>query len=216
MKSFSARAAASASARRRASLRLSELLDKNDAELDMLGQKLRTRVQQIMLTANALYPVYLLIDEIESLPGMGALLAQYLPEGSEGALGGWDGGPAIGAWAAANAAEKLEELVLDGAAEGTPPHGDVLSALNRLKALAPKLDIITENLSRELAHQVNPEIAGVYFCASRPIGRSGRRVPAFAGALVSRVLPSAPLPQPFSGIPVSAGGRIALMAAGCC
>lgn len=194
------------------SLRLSELLDKNDAELDMLGQKLRTRVQQIMLTANALYPVYLLVEEIESLPGMGALLAQYLPEGSEGALGGWDGGPAIGAWAAANAAEKLEELVLDGAAEGTPPHGDVLSALNRLKALAPKLDIITENLSRELAHQVNPEIAGVYFCASRPIGRSGRRVPAFAGALVSRVLPSAPLPQPFSGIPVSAGGRIALMA----
>lgn len=194
------------------SLRLADLLDRNDAELDMLGQRLRTRVQQIMLTANALYPVYILVEEIENMPGIGALLTQYLPDGSEGALGGWDGGPSIGALAAANAADRLEEFVLDGAAEGTPPHGDVLSALNGIRALAPKLDIITENLSRELAHQVNPEIAGVYFCASRPLGRNGRRTPPFVGSLLSRVLPAAPLPRPFSGIPVSAGGRIALMA----
>ena len=195
------------------SLHLSDMLGKNDAALDMLGQRLRTRVQQIMLTANALYPVYVLVEEIEDMPGMRQLLMQYMPDdGSEGALGGWSGGPPIGALVAANAADRLEELVLDGAAEGTPPHGDVLSALNGIRALAPKLDIITENLSRELAHQVNPEIAGVFFCASRPLGRNGRRTPPFVGSLVSRVLPAAPLPRPFSGIPVSAGGRIALMA----
>ena len=88
----------------------------------------------------------------------------------------------------------------------------MLSALNRLKSLAPKLG---HNNGKPLARaraSGQSRDRGVYFCASRPLGRGGRRVPAFAGALVSRVLPSAPLPQPFSGMPVSAGGRIALMA----
>ncbi|MCC8058677.1 type VI secretion protein IcmF/TssM N-terminal domain-containing protein [Cloacibacillus sp.] len=191
-------------------LRFSAIEEMSESELGDLGQRLRTRVNQIMLTANAMYPVYILIEEIESLPGMSALLTQYLPE-TEGLLGGWaESWP--GKWAAESAAARLEELILDGAAEGTPPHGDMLAALGRLKAAAPKLDILADAISRELSHQVNPEIVGIYFCSSCPVGRGPRRRPAFVGEFISRILPAAPLPQPFSGIPVGAGGKMALMA----
>ncbi|OUO93840.1 type VI secretion protein IcmF/TssM N-terminal domain-containing protein [Cloacibacillus sp. An23] len=192
-------------------LRAPELEAMSDFEADALGQDLRGRLHQIMMTANALYPVYILVEEIESLPGMGALLSRCLPDGPEGALGGWSA-CAPGGRAAEAAAGKLETFLLDGAARGAAPHGDMLTALRRLRGLAPKLDILTENLSRELSHQVNPEIAGVFFCASRPSGRGEHRRPAFAGEFVSRVLLAAPQPRPFTGIPVGAGGKTALMA----
>ncbi len=177
------------------------------AELDAFGQRLRTRLSQIMLAANAVYPVYILVEGIESILGMEALLTQFAG-GAEGLpLGGWDGGFAA-AWLAA---ERLEDFILDGAVGGTPPHGDMLAALSRLKGLAPKLGTLSENISRDLAHQAAPDFAGVFFCASRPASGNSHR-PAFAGEFLSRVLPASPRPRPFSGIPVSAGGKIAVMA----
>lgn len=192
-------------------LKLAALESMDDSELEALGHRLRARVQQISLTADALYPVYILVDGLENLPGMGALLAQFPSESVEGPLGGWSDGQDVGAAATMDAVERLEGLVLDEAANGAPPYGDALKSLNRLKALASKLGALTECLSRELSHQVNPQIAGVYFCASGAARRGARSGPAFAGGFVSRILLSAPAPQPFCGIPVSAGGRLAIM-----
>lgn len=191
-------------------LHLPELLAMTDAEAASCGARLRARAQQIMLTANALFPLYILVDSIETLPGMSALIARYLPHEREGVLGGWTDDPAIGAAASEAAAEKLESLVLSGAAEGSFPHGETLSAILAIKSLAPKLDVLADFLSRKLAHQVNPQIAGIYFCATGGAGRDGGR-PAFASDFISRVLPASPLPRLFGGIQVSAGGKAALM-----
>ncbi len=195
------------------SLRLSLIQNMSDSELVALGIRLRTRVQQIMMTGNADYPVYILAEDLESLPGMAAVLSQVIAETSEGLLGGWCASPedGLGVWAAEHAAEKLEESLLDAAADGLLPRGDQLTALNSLRAIGPKLEIVTESLSRELSHQVSPKIAGIYFCSQRAVGQGARRRPAFVSDLTSKILPAVPQPRPFTGMPIAAGAKIALM-----
>lgn len=194
-------------------LSLSDLEKRSDEELAALGQRLRSRVQQVMLSLNRRYPVHVLIQDMESLPGMNDVTAVVPSAKFDQPLGlvlKEDAGRS-GQRAADAAADALEDAVRTAAAGGDLPHGDMLKAIRELRLFGEKLDIVLEGLTREVAHQVSPLLSGVFFCRSSA-AEGGH--PGFLGGVLSRVLPSSEHPAALSGgLPFYASTKVVLMTA---
>ena len=194
-------------------LSLSDLEKRSDEELAVLGQRLRSRSQQVMLSLNRRYPVYVFVQGLESLPGMNEVMSvmpSAMLDQPLGLLLAEEKGGA-GRLCADSAARTLENAVRTAAAGGELPHGDMLKALRDLRLFGERLEIVLEGLTREVAHQVTPILRGVFFCPS-PSAEDGR--PKFMSGLLSRVLPSSAKPTALSGgLPFYASTKVVLMTA---
>ncbi|MDO5483675.1 MAG: type VI secretion protein IcmF/TssM N-terminal domain-containing protein [Desulfovibrionaceae bacterium] len=195
-------------------LSLPELGALSDEELCGLGQRLRSRVQQTMLALGRHYPVFVLVEGLESLPGMEDVLQTVDPSDQDMPLGLMLGEEVEGAGrlAADAAARFLEQAVRAAAASGNDPHGDMLKALREIRLFGDRLELVLENLYRDTSHQVTPLLRGVFFCQSQPSNQARR--PAFIGGLLSRVLQQAgPAAGISGGLPFQAATKIMIMAA---
>ncbi len=192
-------------------LSIPDIARRSGEELAVLGRNLRAKVQQLMLTLNRRYPVYVLIQGIESLPGMDRIL-DIVPAGEfNTVLGEMHCAPASMSTAAEAAALRLEDMIRDAAAGEHQPEGDMLEALRSLRALGGKLQLVTGQLSREVAHQVQIRLDGVCFCQGES---TEGRPPAFLTGLLSHVLPSSVSPAPLThGLPFVANTRACVMGA---
>ena len=193
-------------------LSVSDLSAQSDEDLAVLGQHLRSRTQQVMLSLNRRYPVYVLVQGLESLPGMRDVLDVVSPSSLDMPLGLLSAGSARAGYRAADAAAAdLEKAVRTAAAGGRLPHGDMLQAIRDLRLFGSRLDTVLEHLTREVAHQVPPLLNGVFFCENA--SNEGRR-PGFLTAVLSRVLPAAAQPGSLSsGLPFCASTKVVLMTA---
>ena len=192
-------------------LSITDIARRSSEELAVLGRNLRTRVQQLMLAMNRRYPVYVLLQGIESLPGMDKILDIVPASEFNTALGEAHHAPASMSTAAETAALRLEDMIRDAAAGEHQPEGDMLEALRSLRTLGGKLHLVTEQLSREVAHQVQLQLDGVCFCQGES---TEGRPPAFLTGLLSHVLPSSVSPAPLMrGLPFVANTRACLMGA---
>ncbi|MBR5733914.1 MAG: hypothetical protein IKX79_00025, partial [Desulfovibrionaceae bacterium] len=192
-------------------LSAADIARRSGEELAVLGRNLRANVQQLMLTLNRRYPVYVLVQELESLPGMDRILEIVPANEFNTVLGDLRPGADNARAAAEAAALRLEDMVREAAAGEHQPEGDMLEALLSLRALGDKLQLFMEQLSREAAHQVRPQVDGICFCQGE--GAEGQR-PGFLTALLSYVLPSTAHAAPLTrGLPFVAGTRVCLMGA---
>ena len=195
-------------------LDMADLAGQDQDSLTVLGQNLRSRIQQLMLTLNRSFPVYVLVQGLDSLPGMDGVTAVLDPTERDAALGLYspDGlAGTEGHLATLAAADRLEEQIRTAAAEGKLPRGDMLQTLDRLKGFGEHLQLLLEYLGRELTHQATPFLCGVYFC--RCSSPEHPRADFLAG-LLSSVLPATPAAVTLSGgLPFVASTRILLMSA---
>lgn len=178
------------------------------------GQRLRSRVQQVMLTLSRRFPVYVLVQDMERLPGM-AELGRRLPINSTDApLGCLLDRPeaAPGAHAAAHAVAALKDAICVAAEADVPPHGDELLALEQLAALGDRLDVLLEQAFKDLPHQARPVLRGVHFAHSRSLAghnadtfffneednapSSNLQRPRFLSDLLTHVIPGDAFPTP--------------------
>ena len=194
-------------------LSVDDLIGNSDEAFSVLGQRLRSRVQQVMLTLNRRYPVYVLVQGLESMPGMDDILDVVEPSALDMPLGLLlaNDMEEAGRRAAASAAQSLEEAVRSAAAEGRLPHGDMLKGIRELRFFGDKLELAIENLTREVAHQMTPLLRGVFFCQFRS---GGEKRPGFLAEVLARILPAAGQPKALSGgLPFYASTKIVLMTA---
>ncbi|MBR4747408.1 MAG: hypothetical protein IK061_08460, partial [Desulfovibrio sp.] len=145
-------------------LSVADISRRSDEELAALGRQLRTRTQQLMLTLNRRYPVYVLVEGIDALPGMDKILDVVPADDFDAVLGQMQHTPASARAAAEEAAARLEDMVRAASVDGRQPEGDMLEALRCLRALGDRLHLTMEHFSREVAHQTQPLLAGVCFC----------------------------------------------------
>lgn len=139
------------------------------------GQRLRQRLQQVMLTLSRRYPVYVCVQDMECLPGMGDLSARLPVQITDCPLGSLLNEsltPAqAGTQAIAAACFWLRTAIDDAAAKDIRPQGDELLALEELGALTAPMHTVLEQAFRTMPHQVSPLLRGVFFCqteAGRP------------------------------------------------
>ncbi len=192
-------------------LSVADIAGRGREGLAVLGRDLRTKVQQLMLTMDRRFPVHVLVQGIESLPGMDRILDIVPANEFNAVLGEAGHGPVNARAAAYAAAMHLEDMIRDAAAGGHQPAGDMLEALRSLRALGDDLQMVMEQLSREIAHQVRLELDGVCFCQG---GDAGGQRPAFLMDLLSYELPSSVHAAPLTrGLPFVAGTRACLLGA---
>ncbi|MBO4300361.1 MAG: hypothetical protein J5861_02035 [Desulfovibrio sp.] len=192
-------------------LSVADISRRSEEELAALGRQLRTKTQQLMLTMNRSYPVYVLVEGIEALPGMDRIL-DIVPAGDfNSVLGQAQHASASARAAAEEAAARLEDMVRAASVDGRQPEGDMLEALRSLRALGDRLHLALEQISREVAHQTRPLLAGICFCQGE--NTAGQR-PAFLTGLLSYVLPSSTHAAPLTrGLPFVANTRVCVMGA---
>ncbi|MBE6442273.1 MAG: hypothetical protein E7022_08115 [Desulfovibrio desulfuricans] len=192
-------------------LSVADISRRSDEELAVLGRQLRTRAQQLMLTLNRRYPVHVLVEELEALPGMDTILDVVPADNFDAVLGRAGQAPTDARAAAEAAAARLEEILRAESVAGRQPEGDMLEALRSLRALGDRLHLALEQISREVAHQAQPQLAGVSFCQGA--GAEGQR-PAFLTSLFSYVLPASAHAVPLMrGLPFVANTRACVMGA---
>ena len=201
------------------------LLALDNEGLRDLGLTLRGQAQQLMLSLNRRHPLIILVQGLEDLPGMDEVLPLVGPEALDAPLGlvlRAEEAEEAGLRAAEAAASRLEEAIRVAAAAGDAPKGDMLRALDALRALGLRLQTALDHLFRDIAHQARPEARGVFFCESRRHNRAdpdqgqpgdaGR--PRFLSGLLGSVLPGLPHPPGLrGGLPFVASTRALLMAA---
>ncbi|MBR4741718.1 MAG: hypothetical protein IK079_02305, partial [Desulfovibrio sp.] len=168
-------------------LSVSDISHHSPEELAKLGRMLRNHVQQFILSLNHNYSIYVLVEGLESLPGMNDILSMVPAEDFDSILGQTDGISPDARTAAKLAVQRLENLLANASAEGHTPHGDMLEALRSLHDLGEKLHSVLEQVSRDIVHQINSSFAGISFCQGKI---SDAQRPAFLTGLVSYVLPS--------------------------
>lgn len=132
------------------------------------GQRLRRRLQQVMLTLNHRFPVYVCVQDIESLPGMIELSSRLPVSVTDAPLGCLLSASLSPTQAVAQATDtacfRLREAMQDAAVGEVLPHGDELLALETLSELSAPLQSLLEQGFRDLPHQVSPLLRGVFFC----------------------------------------------------
>ena len=188
-----------------------DISQRSPEELANLGRVLRSHVQQLQLSLNRSYSVYVLVEGIDSLPGMADILSIVPTEDFDTVLGQTEDGASNAKDAADLACRRLEVLLAQTAADGRPPRADMLEALCSLRALADKLHTLLEQVSRDVAHQIQSPFAGIAFCQG---SASNLQRPAFLTGLLSYILPNQAHSQPLTrGLPFLASTRTCVFAA---
>lgn len=192
-------------------LSTADISHRSDEELAALGRQLRTRTQQLMLTLNRRYPIYVLVEGIDALPGMDKILNIVPANDFDAVLGHMQHDQASARDAAEEAAARMEDIVRAASVDGRQPEGDMLEALRSLRALGGRLHLAMEQISREVVHQTRPLLAGVCFCQG---GNTTGQRPAFLTGLLSYVLPASTPAAPLTrGLPFVANTRVCVMGA---
>lgn len=159
---------------------------------------LRSHLQQVMLIFNKRLPAYVLVRDMEELPG-GAELARRLPaslgEQPLGRLFSIDPCETTpGTQAADCAADTLEYALQSTSLDGIPPHGDELGLPLAMRHLGRKLDVLLECAFRTLPHQITPRLRGLFFgCTRTASGQTApltAHLPASSGDVAPLATPS--------------------------
>lgn len=149
-----------------------ELLAGTPDVLRAKGQRLRGRLQQVMLTLSRRFPVYVCVQDMESLPGMRELGARLPVAVTDAPLGCLIEAELSSFQAVTRAAEeavtRLREAIRDTAAD-VPPHGDELLALEAPVRVGEALQVLLEPAFRLVPHQATPLLRGVFFCHTEPL-----------------------------------------------
>lgn len=172
----------------------------SESALATEGLTIRSKVQQLMLTMNRTFPVYVLAEGLESIAGMPDILEAVPIKDNAAILFGSNAHEA-----AHNAKVHLEAIIRDHAVACASPKGDMLKAVAAIGDMGDKLHRSVEPIFREIVHTAKPALAGVAFCA--------RSEPSFLSGILTRVLPTLPPPPPVTiGLPFMAKTRLAIMA----
>ncbi|MCR4666834.1 MAG: hypothetical protein K5657_06020 [Desulfovibrio sp.] len=189
---------------------VNDLQGRSREGLSTLGRSLRMKIEQLMLTMGRCYPVYALVQGIESLSGMQDIISVLPAEEYDTALGLVESPSADAREAAACAVRRLEDVLQKNAVEGRLPSSDMLLGLHSLREFGERLAPLFEQLVLSVSHKVSPFLCGIAFCQ----GQSGSSRPAFLTGLLSYVLPKVPRPLPLSGgLPFLANTRVMIMGA---
>ncbi len=136
------------------------------------GREFRDRAQQVMLALGRRFPVYVLVQDLETLPGM-AELGERLPGSvTERPLGCLmeEAEADYGRYALERAVKSLTGAIRTAAVDGIPPHGDELAALEELPRIGECLEDVLEQVFTPVPHQAVPLLRGIFFSFSRPLG----------------------------------------------
>ena len=190
-------------------LKVADLAALGREELAAKGHLLRAKAQQIMLTLNRKYPVYILVEGLETLPGMDSILDVVPADDFDAVLGQAQTAQADARGAVEAAAKRLEDIVRDASVRERRPKGDMLEALCSLRAFGDTLKVLVEQVTRVVAHQSHVHLAGICFCQ-----REVNKRPAFLTGLISYILPTEPHPAPLTrGLPFVANTRACVLGA---
>ena len=177
--------------------------------LPALGMRLSNTVQQFLLTRRLNCPVFVLVRDLEALPGMDAvvrLLSADLLDKTPGLL--LDRPEEELAAAADRTADLLERDLQTLARDGATPQGDALHALCALRDLGPRLTRLLAPLCVPVAHQAFSPLRGLHFCFGAPLPDKGG-LPPFVSAYFSRLLPEQGFSHPLNGgLPFFAATRL--------
>lgn len=178
------------------------------------GMALANAVQQFLLCRRRSCPVFVLVRDLDALPGMDALI-RLLPDGMPGQAPGLllERPEEELPRAAGRAADMLEAGLYKQARDGVAPQGDALYALHALRELGPRLSRLLAPLCAPVAHQAFSPLRGLHFCFGAPLPEKGG-TPPFAAEYFSGLLPAQGFSRPLSGgLPFLASTRLWLFGA---
>ncbi|MDR0578066.1 MAG: hypothetical protein LBI87_11185 [Candidatus Accumulibacter sp.] len=161
-----------------------DVLAKDAVLLNEWGFQLRNALYTVMAAVNRNLPLYVLAQDMESLPGGETLLARArskgMPPGCFFALDARAGGLSWaeqGKAAAGSADAMLREAFYDDLVQGAPAGADELRFLETLKELGRQLDALFAALLQDVPRQDPVRLSGVFFCPTW----EARALPASAG-----------------------------------
>ena len=178
------------------------------------GMVMANAVQQFLLCRRRSCPVFVLVRDLDALPGMDALV-RLLPDGvPEQPLGLVLEQPEEELPRAAERAARLLEGGLQRQArDGMAPQGDALYALHGLRELGPRLSRLLAPLCAPVAHQAFSPLRGLHFCFGAPLPERGG-TPPFVSEYFAGLLPAQGFSRPLSGgLPFFASTRLWLFGA---
>lgn len=178
------------------------------------GMALANTVQQFLLSRRRSCPVFVLVRDLEALPGMETLARPLPPSLLENAPGLLLDDPETDLpHVAERAAAQLERGLQEQAVDGAPPQGDALRALCELRELGPRLTRLLSPLCTPVAHQAFSPLRGVHFCFGAPLPDKGGQPP-FVQPYFSDFLPLRGYSRPLGGgLPFFASTRLWMLGA---
>lgn len=190
------------------------LLNAGEDALPAQGMSLANAVQQFLLSRRRSCPVFVLVRDLESLPGMDTLTRILADGGAEYTPGLMLHHPEEELPAAVErVADRLERGLQRRARDGMAPQGDALLALCALRELGPRLNRLLSPLCVPVAHQAVSPLRGLHFCFGAPLPEVGG-LPPFVSAYFSHLLPAHGFSRPLSGgLPFFASTRLWLFGA---
>lgn len=190
------------------------LRDCGEDTLPALGMSLANAVQQFLLSRRRRCPVFVLVRDLESLPGMDTVTRILSDGGTEHTPGLFLNNPEEELPAAVErVADMLERDLQLRARDGMAPQGDSLLALCALRDLGPRLSRLLSPLCVPVAHQAVSPLRGLHFCFGAPLPEKGG-LPPFVSAYFSHLLPAHGFSRPLSGgLPFFASTRLWLLGA---
>lgn len=178
------------------------------------GMNLANIVQQFLLSRRRACPVFVLVRDLEALPGMEALTRLLPPAMQESTPGLVLHNPEEDLpHVTEQVAAQLERGLRAQAVDGMPPQGDALRALCDLRELGPRLTRLLSPLCSPVAHQAFSPLCGVHFCFGSPLPDKGGQPP-FVLPYFSDVLPMQGYSRPLGGgLPFFASTRLWMLGA---
>jgi type VI secretion system protein ImpL len=144
---------------------LRDLVQQSPENISCSAARIRAHIQHIALALGKNFPVYCLLEDMDELKGMQGLLEripeEYLPRFVGSLLQPQEANPAQNALA--TAAKQLRQSIDACAAHDSVPCGDDLLAVEALPALEKNLAILLDGIGGEVAHQLQPDLRGVFF-----------------------------------------------------
>ncbi|MDR2165301.1 MAG: hypothetical protein LBO79_06715 [Zoogloeaceae bacterium] len=177
-----------------------EVLARGESALHEWGFQLRGALYTAMVALNRNLPIYVLAQDMETLPGGAALLSR--PKG-EAALPGCFFDPdanghvkkAPGEAAAEAADAMLRAAFYDDLAQGAPAGADELHFLETIGQLGKKLDVLFAALLQDMPRQDSARLAGVFFCPTRPPEVAAKKATGQPPVAPEPVIPTFPPPS---------------------
>ncbi|MDR1934309.1 MAG: hypothetical protein LBS49_01740, partial [Candidatus Accumulibacter sp.] len=160
-----------------------DLLSRADTALQEWGFQLRDALYSVMVATNRNAPLYLLVQDMDALPGGASLFAR--PKGGETLPGRFfdagdapdEGGERPGEAAARALAATLRTVLFDDLVQGAPAAQDELRFLEESGTLGRRLDAFFSALLQEMPRQEPLRLAGVFFCPTRPVRENSAGAP---------------------------------------
>ncbi|MDR2787824.1 MAG: hypothetical protein LBD06_05600, partial [Candidatus Accumulibacter sp.] len=142
----------------------------DDQSLHERGYLLRTRLYELMAALNRNLPLYVLVEDVDRLPGGSLLFARPGAENWNGTFFSDDAaGECPGREAAKAATTALRELFYDDLVGNRPTTGDELACFGHLEETGDKLDQLLSSLMQEAPRHDPLRLSGIFFCPTGKI-----------------------------------------------